>query len=164
MQWYRFRQVPTFGRGTIRRFNSNMSSLKGIAARDYEDIFQCIIPVFEDLLPEPHNFTVRKLLFTFATWHALAKLRLHTEDTLKLFEDTTRMLGIHVRTFVKITCKHYDTRELPREETARKRRAAVVNTLKKGDPATTTTGKVDTRKCRRKVFNPGTYKWHTLPD
>ena len=36
----RFRQVPTFGRDTIRRFSSNISELKKLAARDYEDILQ----------------------------------------------------------------------------------------------------------------------------
>jgi hypothetical protein len=36
----RFRLVPTFGRDTIRRFTSNTSELKKMAARDYEDILQ----------------------------------------------------------------------------------------------------------------------------
>lgn len=36
----RFRQVPTFGNGTIRRFGDNVSGLKKMAARDYEDILQ----------------------------------------------------------------------------------------------------------------------------
>ncbi len=35
-----FRQVPTFGRDTIRRFSVNMSSSQRIAARDYEDMLQ----------------------------------------------------------------------------------------------------------------------------
>jgi hypothetical protein len=36
----RFRQVPTFGRDSIRRFSSNISELKKLAARDFEDILQ----------------------------------------------------------------------------------------------------------------------------
>ncbi len=36
----RFRMIPTFGRGTIRRFKNNVSDLKNFAARDYEDILQ----------------------------------------------------------------------------------------------------------------------------
>jgi len=36
----RFRQVPTFGRFTIRRFHNNVSEMKKLAARDFEDILQ----------------------------------------------------------------------------------------------------------------------------
>jgi hypothetical protein len=36
----RYRQVPTFGRGTIRRFDSNASAMKKLAARDFEDLLQ----------------------------------------------------------------------------------------------------------------------------
>ena len=38
--WHRFRQVPTFGSDTIRRFANNISELKKLAARDFEDILQ----------------------------------------------------------------------------------------------------------------------------
>ncbi|KIJ65737.1 hypothetical protein HYDPIDRAFT_87228 [Hydnomerulius pinastri MD-312] len=36
----RYRQVPTFGRDTIRRFASNSSEMKRMAARDFEDLLQ----------------------------------------------------------------------------------------------------------------------------
>ncbi|EMD39369.1 hypothetical protein CERSUDRAFT_134414, partial [Gelatoporia subvermispora B] len=36
----RFRQVPPFGRSTIRRFSNNVSSMKKLAARDFEDMLQ----------------------------------------------------------------------------------------------------------------------------
>jgi hypothetical protein len=32
--------VPTFGRGTIRRFASNASEMKKLAARNFEDLLQ----------------------------------------------------------------------------------------------------------------------------
>jgi hypothetical protein len=35
-----FRQVPTFGSDTIRRFSDNVSELKKLAARDFEDLLQ----------------------------------------------------------------------------------------------------------------------------
>jgi hypothetical protein len=38
--WDRFHQVPTFGRYTIRRFHNNVSEMKKLAARDFEDILQ----------------------------------------------------------------------------------------------------------------------------
>ena len=40
MMPFRFRKVPLFGFGTIRRFGENVSSLKQMAARNYEDILQ----------------------------------------------------------------------------------------------------------------------------
>ena len=33
-----FRQVPTFGQATIRRFSANSSEMKKMAARDFEDL------------------------------------------------------------------------------------------------------------------------------
>lgn len=35
-----FRQIPTFGKDTIRKFSNNVSETKQLAARDYEDILQ----------------------------------------------------------------------------------------------------------------------------
>jgi hypothetical protein len=37
---FRYRRVPTFGRGTIRRFSHNASSMTKLAARDFEDLLQ----------------------------------------------------------------------------------------------------------------------------
>ena len=37
---FSYRQVPTFGRDTIRRFRRNASELKQMAARDFEDLLQ----------------------------------------------------------------------------------------------------------------------------
>jgi hypothetical protein len=36
----RFRQLPTFGLSTIRNFRDNVSEMKRLAARDYEDLLQ----------------------------------------------------------------------------------------------------------------------------
>ena len=36
----RFRNVPTFGRDSIRRFANNVSELKKLGARDYENLLQ----------------------------------------------------------------------------------------------------------------------------
>lgn len=38
-----YRQVPTFGCGTIRKFSANASELKKMAARDYEDLLQASV-------------------------------------------------------------------------------------------------------------------------
>jgi len=36
----RYRQVPTFGRDTIRKFSNNVSGMKNLAGRDFEDLLQ----------------------------------------------------------------------------------------------------------------------------
>jgi hypothetical protein len=51
--------------------------------------FQCAIPVFDGLLDFRNNAIVMDLLFELATWHAFAKLRLHTESTICALETST---------------------------------------------------------------------------
>lgn len=34
----RFRQIPTFGRGTVRRFCSNVSEMKKLAGHNYDNL------------------------------------------------------------------------------------------------------------------------------
>ena len=43
---HRYRQVPSFGRDTIRRFSRNVSELKRMAVRDFEDLLQVSALVF----------------------------------------------------------------------------------------------------------------------
>jgi hypothetical protein len=113
--------------------------MKRLAARDLENLLQvgqivsdnetsltfrkqCAIPVFDGLLPEPHNRSVLELLFVMAHWHALAKLRLHTDITLAAMDSITVLLGIKLRLFQSKTCSAFSTRELIRERDARVRR------------------------------------------
>lgn len=64
------------------------------------------------------------MLYLLAYWQGLAKLRLHTEDTLAILDNITRSLGISLRAFKKDTCSIYKTRELPSEAASRSRREA----------------------------------------
>ncbi|KAG6908713.1 hypothetical protein DXG01_003558, partial [Tephrocybe rancida] len=125
----RFRAVPTFGRDTIRRFTSNASELKKMAAHNYEDLIQCMIPVFDGLLsddaPNFLNRAILRILFHLAHWHGLAKLRLHSSSTLDLLDQQTTALGDCLREFQIKICPAFSTRELRREAVARERRAAV---------------------------------------
>ena len=82
---------------------------------------QCSIPAFEGLLPEPYNSRLMKLLYRTAEWHAFAKMRLHTDTTLKHLEGLTTELGKLMRGFEDSICSHFQTFELPREVEARKR-------------------------------------------
>lgn len=42
-----YRQIPTFGGDTIRRFSANASAMRKLAARDFEDLLQvCFLFIF----------------------------------------------------------------------------------------------------------------------
>ena len=47
----RYRRVSTFGRGTIRKFARNASSMKRLAARDFEDLLQVCTLVSDPISP-----------------------------------------------------------------------------------------------------------------
>lgn len=98
-----------------------------------------------------------KLLYRTAEWHAFAKMRLHTDTTLKHLEDLTAELGKLMREFEHSICSHFQTFELPREVEARKRREDArqsgVDSTRASNP-----GK------KSKTFNLFTYKWHALGD
>jgi len=117
----RYWQTPSFSHAVIRRFTNNISELKKLVARDYEDILQCFIPMFEDLLDEPHNKQVMKLLYWTAEWHALAKSRMHTDTTLEHLRRLTKEFGSLMQQFRDQTCSQFNTVELPHEVAARNR-------------------------------------------
>jgi hypothetical protein len=107
------------------------------------------------------------LLFELATWHALAKLRLHTESTLYDLEKSTTRLGRLLRKFTSTTCKAYDTRELPSEEAARGRRKAALaakGQTSKGKGKGKGKANPDEENTKTKRFNMNTYKMHALGD
>ena len=76
------------------------------------------------LFPEPHNLSVCKLLFLLAHWHGLAKLRLHTDETLEVLKEVSGILGDQLRLFANETCSAFSTQELRREAESRRRRQA----------------------------------------
>ncbi|KAI0027632.1 hypothetical protein K488DRAFT_60856 [Vararia minispora EC-137] len=159
----RFRLIPAFGPSTIRRFVSNVSELKKLAARDFEDILQCCIACIEGLLPEEHDESVSELLFLCAYWHALAKLRMHTDTTLRVLDNVTVLLGKELRHFADVTCAAFDTEETPGEYAARCRASSRRDAKKSGGsgpgpPTSSFNGK------KKKTFNLNTYKAHSLPD
>ena len=96
------------------------------------------------------------LLFDLAVWHALAKLRLHTESTVRILEAVTTSLGKSRRLFASRSME-YNPRELPKEQAARGRRAAAAAAKGKGK------GKASTiRSNVIKYLNLATFKWHDL--
>lgn len=164
--------MPRFGTDTIRRFATNASEMKKLGARDFEDLLQCAIAAFDGLFPDEHNDRVLKLLYRMAEWHAVAKLRMHTDPTLKHLEKLTPEIGRLLRDFKNTTCSAYTTFELPRETAARGRSeqkvaaaaSAAVNAAEADPsdaPAPAPTPKPSKKE---KTLNLNTYKWHAMGD
>ena len=111
------------------------------------------MPCIDGLLPEPHNTAVLSMLFILGTWHSLAKLRMHTDSSLRLLDDTTTCLGIALRYFTWVTCPEFATKETATEFNKRKRKEATSTTKAPGS---------STRQ--PKTFNMKTIKLHSLGD
>jgi hypothetical protein len=126
------------------------------------DSFQCAIPAFDGLLDAKNNEVILGLLFELATWHALAKLHLHTESTVSELKYLTAHLGRILHKFARSTCEEFVTVDLPSEEAAQdhcKAAKAVQNPSRSPSHPTTKTRGPKTRK-----FNLWTYKMHALGD
>jgi Sec-independent protein translocase protein TatA len=116
----------------------------------------------------------------------MAKLRLHTEETLAILDDVTRSLGIALRAFKKEMCSKFATKELPLEAAARQRKqtsAAQKKEEKQGgedgrpsskkgkgkelcedDQSSSKKGNGKGTSRLPKIFNLNTYKLHSLGD
>jgi len=112
--------------------------------------------VFEGLFPASHDMVVQSLLYRFAQWHALAKLRVHSESTLSFLEETFKNLSKQLRKFRDFTCAAFDTVELPKEKAARQRRIA-----QRAGPSGASS---ESTGPRVKRFNLSTYKFHSMGD
>ncbi|KAF7327131.1 hypothetical protein MKEN_00289800 [Mycena kentingensis (nom. inval.)] len=160
----RFRKILPFGRATIRRFTGNVSEMKKLAARDFEDILQCLLPVAQGLFGD-FDELVQQLVFQFQVWHAFAKLRLHTSATIERFQDATTALCATIRKFARDTAG-VDTRELPREQAAQARQAAAKAAKRAASGGDSEAPAHDAAPVeqRVKMLNLNTYKFHCLPD
>lgn len=87
-----------------------------------------------------------RLLYKAAEWHALAKLRMHTDSTLCHLEAVTREFGRLMRQFRDKTSDEFDTKELPRK-------------TRKGGAR-----KAGAHPPKKKKLNLNTYKFHSLGD
>jgi hypothetical protein len=132
------------------------------------------MPVFEGLLPPICDAAAQDLIFTFAEWHGLAKLRLHTSTTLKIMKALTSKLGDTLRAFAILT-ERLDVRETPKEYARRrkqyesKKKSTVTKTTKtqackskaSETPAEDSAASDGRRSC---TLNLDTYKMHALGD
>ncbi|THU84722.1 hypothetical protein K435DRAFT_687002, partial [Dendrothele bispora CBS 962.96] len=160
----RYRMMPTFGKGTIRSFKNDVSDMRNFAARNFEDLLQLSMPAFEGLIPDKEQEKiVQNLLFDLLTFHAHAKLRMHTDNTLKSFRLATRALGQSLRQFSNKTCAFYsDTKELPREKAARLRKSANSAKAKKASDKNQSQSTSQSSHIKGKKFSMETYKTHAL--
>lgn len=105
-----------------------------------------------------------KLLYRTAEWHALAKLRMHTDATLDHLQSLTKDFGILMRHFRDISSQ-FQTVELPRELAARHRQDQRVHAktfgTQSGNPPVLNTS-LSSRK--HKSLNLFTPKFHFLGD
>jgi hypothetical protein len=122
---------------------------------------QCAIPAFEGLFEKPHERVIQDLLFTLASWHGLAKLRMHTDATLECLDKLTTKLGQAIRKFSSVTCQAFVTHELPREFAACACRQAKQNNGKEAGASSTSR---ITTTAKLKQFNLSTPKLHFLGD
>ena len=123
--------------------------------------------MFDGLLFPPHNKTILDLLFDMGVWHAYAKLRQHTEYTLRSFEVKTRDLGDQLRYFCRHTCPDFQTKELPGEAAARGRRQVAnqkTRALSGKKPAGEAQDHEKNPKKPAETFNLLTPKIHALGD
>jgi hypothetical protein len=109
---------------------------------------------------------------------------MHTDSTLRIFEEVTTSIGAEFRAFVKNTCPAFDTKELKRETDARHRRrskkakareqpmpndestlnAQSTSMLAPDERAPTSDSAANRRQKdpRRKKFNMRIYKYQTI--
>ncbi len=113
---------------------------------------------FEDLFPNALNKLVLDLLFVFACWHANAKLRMHTNMSLLVFEKWTSMLGTLMQKF-KCNVDSLDTHKIPKEQEARA--CQQINASK--TKGTALKKKIVTAKLW-KTFSLSMYKYHAMED
>lgn len=99
---------------------------------------------------------VQSLLYQIAQWHALAKLRLHSESTVNFLKEMFKKLSQKLWKFRDFTCATFNAVELPKEKAACERKATQCSEKHGSIP--------ESNGLRTKKFNLGTYKFHVMGD
>lgn len=101
------------------------------------------------------------------TWHAYAKLRMHTAYTIASLRSQTKELGRQLRCYANKLCPQYRTKKLPGEAAAQYRRKAAKAkkaTFTPKKPAPPKAKSKPSQESDLKKFNLETYKIHALGD
>ncbi|KDQ54440.1 hypothetical protein JAAARDRAFT_60806 [Jaapia argillacea MUCL 33604] len=120
----------------------------------------CAMPCFDGLFPEPHNTIIQDLLFVLGYWRFLAKLRMHTDSSLTVLNDTTTALGMELRRFEAVTCRAFITKETE-AKCAACRHAEARQVARFGQAPT---GVASPAGHHQQQFNLRTIKTHALGD
>jgi hypothetical protein len=126
-----------------------------------------MIPAFDGLLKDTHNAMVLTLLYHLAEWHALAKLRMHTENTLTYLEESTTRIGKELHNFQDQSLQSFKCQELPKETAAQQQQQERAQAKKATDNPNGSQNTVPTKappKKKKKTLNLFTYKFHALGD
>jgi hypothetical protein len=101
------------------------------------------------------------LLYQLATWHALAKLRMHTSQTLQYLDHATTSLGNSLRHFRDEVCPNFQKKERVSVPTQKGKQAALP----------TPNGSIPQESSKQKqkphkepIFSLSTFKVHSLGD
>lgn len=106
-----------------------------------------------------HDDSIQNLLFINSTWHALVKLRMHTDTTIMVLRLVTTRLGEWLRYFQVEICPSFHADFTPAEVARKERARAKVNARREED------GLPPLRPWTKKeepVFNLSTSKIHDL--
>ena len=76
------------------------------------------MPCFKGLFFKTCDDLIQDLLFTLAFWHGYAKLRLHSDSSVRVLEGATTVFGNLIREFKNIICPRYKTKPTAREQQA----------------------------------------------
>ena len=98
-----------------------------------------------------------------ATWHAYAKLRMHTTHTIASLRSQTKALRRQLRRYANKLCPQYTTKPLPGEVAAAYRRKAR-KAKKSNNTKPSNTKSKPSQGSDYKPFSLETYKIHVLGD
>lgn len=120
--------------------------------------------MFDGLFDEPHDSTIRVLIYRAALVHAYSKLRIHTDATVSSLHSDTSRFADAVRKFSKETCESFHTTELRSELEKRMRRLAKSNSASLAQRGNDGTLSITVRASGKKEFNANTAKMHVIGD
>lgn len=95
------------------------------------------------------------MLYSLAYWHALAKMRLHTESSVKMLEEAHTAMSHRLRYFATVIAPSFDTYETDREHAKRVRDQAQ-------HPSTTTGTVPSAPGKKRRAFHLNFIKIHLI--
>lgn len=120
--------------------------------------------MFDGLFDEPHDSTIRVLIYRAALVHAYSKLRIHTDATVSSLHSETARFADAVRKFCKETCESFHTTELRSELEKRVRRLAKANSASLVQQSGDAPISITVRSTGKKEFNANTAKIHATGD